>query len=321
MKLLYLSRADVERCALGMRDVIACVERGFAEKGAGRVEMPPKPGIHTMPDAFLHAMPAYIPALRSAGIKWVGGYPGNTARGLPYISGLLILNDVETGFPLAVMDCTWITAARTGAATALSAKFLANPDSASVAILACGVQGRVNLEALAAVLPIRRATAYDVRPETQEAFVREMSASLGIEVAHASSPREAMDGADVVVTSGPILKHPTPAIEAGWLARGAFASAVDFDSYWSGAALAELDRVTTDDHAQFRYYREVGYFRDTPMPDADLGELVAGTKPGRATREERTIAINLGLALDDMAVAPDVYRRAVEQGIGTWLPL
>ena len=76
--------------------------------------MPPKPGIHTMPDAFIHAMPAYIPSMRSAGIKWVSGYPENFKRGLPYITGLLILNDVETGIPYAVMDCTWITAMRTG---------------------------------------------------------------------------------------------------------------------------------------------------------------------------------------------------------------
>jgi ornithine cyclodeaminase/alanine dehydrogenase len=102
--------------------------------------MPPKPGIHTQPDAFIHAMPAYIPALHSAGMKWVSGYPGNQQRGLPYISGLLILNEVETGLPYAVMDCTWITAYRTGAASALSAKYLARSDSQVAGILACGVQ-------------------------------------------------------------------------------------------------------------------------------------------------------------------------------------
>lgn len=321
MKLLYLSRADVERCAVDMAAVLACVERGFVEKGHGRVEMPPKPGIHTRPDAFIHAMPAYIPALRSAGMKWVSGYPANAARGLPYISGLLVLNDVDSGIPYAVMDCTWITAYRTGAATALSARHLARPDSAVAGILACGVQGRVNLEALMQVLPIERAYAYDVRREVQDAFVDAMRAQLGIDVIGVDAPRAAVESSDVVVTSGPILKHPTPTIEAGWLPRGAFASAVDFDSYWSGAALAEFDRVTTDDHAQFAYYKKLGYFAQTPTPDADLGELAIGARPGRASRDERTLAINLGLALDDMAVAPEVYRRAVERGIGTVLPL
>jgi ornithine cyclodeaminase/alanine dehydrogenase len=124
-----------------------------------------------------------------------------------------------------------------------------------------------------------------------------------------------------VVTSGPILKHPTPTIAADWLKPGSFGSAVDFDSYWTGAALAQMDRISTDDQAQFKYYKSVGYFQQTPDPYADLGELVAGLKPGRQSEKERTIAINLGLAMDDMAVAPDIYRLAKEKGIGTWLSL
>src|SRR5574342_563819 len=136
-ELLYLSRADVEAVDLDMKAIIGLLEQAFLEKGKGNIEMPPKPGIHTMPNAFIHAMPAYIPALKSAGIKWVSGYPENQKRGLPYISGLLILNDVETGFPCAVMDCTWITAYRTGAATALAARYLARPESETEGILAC----------------------------------------------------------------------------------------------------------------------------------------------------------------------------------------
>jgi ornithine cyclodeaminase/alanine dehydrogenase len=91
--LLYLSRADVEAAGLEISTIIELLASAFFEKGKGQVEMPPKPGIHPQPDAFIHAMPAYIPGLRSAGIKWVGGYPENKQHGLPYISGLLILND------------------------------------------------------------------------------------------------------------------------------------------------------------------------------------------------------------------------------------
>ena len=96
---------------------------------------------------------------------------------------------------------------------------------------------------------------------------------------------------------------------------------MDFDSYWQGDALAQFDKLSTDDHAQFQYYRSVGYFQTTPDPYADLGEIVAGFKPGRERDDERTMAMNLGLALDDMAVAPEIYRRAKERGIGTWLAL
>jgi len=126
---------------------------------------------------------------------------------------------------------------------------------------------------------------------------------------------------DIVVTAGPILKHPTPVIEKGWLKPGGFASPVDFDSYWKPEALAEADKYATDDVSQYLYYRTVGYFLQSPDPYADLGEIVTGQKPGRESPEERTISMNLGLALDDMAVAPEIYRRAEERGIGTWLPL
>lgn len=213
-QLLYLSQADVEAVGLTMADVIEALEAMFHEKGAGWVEMSPKPGIHTRPDAFIHAMPAYIPALESAGIKWVSGYPESQKRGLPYITGLLVLNDPDTDVPLAVMDCVWITAKRTGAASAVAARYLARPDSEVVGILGCGVQGRSNLEAL-----------------------------------------------------------------------------------------------------------NVPFFQDIPPIHAELSELVTGQKPGRETSAERTMACNLGLALDDMATAPLIYQRAKEQGIGTWLPL
>ena len=320
-QLLYLSRADVEDVNLDMPTIIRLLEEMFSEKGAGRVQMPPKPGNNTRLDAFIHAMPAYIPALRSAGIKWVSGYPDNQKRGLPYISGLLVLNDDETGLPYSVMDCTWITAYRTGAASALSAKYLAKPDSHIAGILACGVQGRTNLEALVALFPIRRVYAYDIVPEVLEGYIHEMSAKLGVEIAGVNKPKEAVTESDLVVTSGPILKHPQPIIEKDWLQPGAFASAVDFDSYWQPRALAQMDKVSTDDHAQFQYYKSVGYFQQTPDPYADLGELVAGLRPGRQSESERAIAINLGLALDDMAVAPEIYRRAKTMGLGTWLSL
>ena len=320
-RFLYLSRADVASAGLGVGAMIGLLETAFREKGHGRIEMPPKPGVHTRPDAFLHAMPAYIPAMQAAGIKWVGGYPDNHARGLPYITGLLVLNDVDTGLPYAVMDCTWITAYRTAAASALSARHLARPGSRTVGILACGVQGHSHLEALAAVFPVARVLAYDVRRDVQERFVAFARERFGVEAIGVAEPKAAVVESDLVVTSGPILKHPEPTIQAGWLRPGSFASAVDFDSYWSGAALAEFDKVTTDDIAQFHYYRSIGYFQQTPEPCADLGEIVAGLKPGRERADERTLAVNLGLALDDMAVAPEVFRLAVAKGLGTWLPL
>jgi len=155
-----------------MHEIMAALEAMFREKAEGRFEMPPKIGIHTMPDAFIHAMPAAISAQKSSGMKWVAGYPANSQRGLPYISGLFILNDYESGLPLAVMDCTWMTAQRTGAATALAAKYLARADSETLGILGCGVQGSSNLEALKLLFPLKKVFAYDTNSGRSAAFAR-----------------------------------------------------------------------------------------------------------------------------------------------------
>lgn len=321
-QLLYLSQAEVMSVGLTMAEIVSLLETAFREKGEGRVEMPPKPGIHPGGgDNFIHAMPAYIPVLNSAGVKWVSGFPENHKQNLPYITGLLILNSPETGLPLAVMDCEWITAMRTAAATAVAALWLARPESSVLGILGCGVQGRTNTEALNVVLPLERVMAYDVRPEAVRAFAEEVSADFDLEVVPVDRPQEAVTGCDVVVTAGPILKKPHATIQAGWFEEGAFASLVDFDSYWHPDAMREASKFCTDDVPQLEHYRAVGYFQDIPPVYADLGELVAGKKPGRQSSKERTIACNLGLALDDMAVAPTIYQRAVEQRIGTWLPL
>jgi ornithine cyclodeaminase/alanine dehydrogenase len=254
-------------------------------------------------------------------VKWVSGFPENYKRDLPYITGLLILNDPQTGIPWSVMDCVWITAMRTAAATAVAARRLARPDSSVLGILGCGVQGRTNTEALKVLFPLERVMAYDVRPEAVESFARFVTSEFDLEVVPVGHPREAVTGCDLVVTAGPILKKPHATIQAGWLEEGAFASLVDFDSYWHPAALKEVDKFCTDDVPQLEHYRQVGYFQDIPPIYADLGELVTGRKPGRQTIRERTMACNLGLAMDDMAVAPTIYQRAIEQRIGTWLPL
>jgi ornithine cyclodeaminase/alanine dehydrogenase-like protein (mu-crystallin family) len=321
-RLLYLSQKDVVSVGLTMTEIIETLEVAFREKGRGNTEMPPKPGIHPGgEDNFIHAMPAYIPALNAAGVKWVSGFPGNQKKGLPYITGLLILNDPETGIPISVMDCVWITAVRTGAATALSARHLARPESSVVGVLGCGVQGRTNLEALNTLFPLKRVMAYDVNTEAVRGYADEIGSRLNLEVIPVGIPREAVTGCDIVVTAGPILKTPHATIQTGWLDEGAFASLVDFDSYWHPDAMQAAAKFCTDDTPQLRQYQQMGYFQNIPEIHADLGELVTGQKPGRETSAERTLTANLGLAIDDMAVAPIIFRKAVEKELGTWLPL
>jgi ornithine cyclodeaminase/alanine dehydrogenase-like protein (mu-crystallin family) len=321
MEFLYLSRRDVEETALSLAEIIAILEKAFIEKGRGNVEMPPKPGIHPLPDAFLHAMPASVPGLKAAGIKWVSGYPANKAKGLPYISGLMILNDFETGIPQCVMDASWVTAYRTGASSGLTARTLACPESKTAGVLACGVQGRTNLEAFKTVFPLEKAYAYDIDPQVQRSYVQEMSARLDLEITGVDSPREAVVNSDLVITSGPMLKNPRPVIEAGWLQPGGFACALDYNSYWKRDALEQMDLLTTDDMNMVPTARKDGFLNDAPDPVCDLGQILTGQHPGRTSSSQRILAMNFGLAMCDMAVGAEVYRRAREKGLGAWLPL
>jgi len=319
-ELLYLSRVDVEKLGISMNEVIRVVEQAFRDKAEGFAEAPPKPGVHPKKDAFIHAMPAYLPRMQAAGVKWVSGFPENPKHGLPYVSGLLVLNDVDTGFPVCVMDCTWVTAMRTGAATAVAAKHLANADSKVVGILGCGVQGRSNLEALKVVLKdLEEVRAYDVRAANLKRYAEEMEAKHGIRVVDVDSPRKAVEGCDVVVSAGPILKHPKPVIEAGWFKDGGFACALDFDSYWKPEAMHSMDKFCTDDEEQLAYYRTQGYFSDVPEVYAGLSEVVCGKKAGRESPKERTMAMNLGTAINDIATARLIYSKAEEKQIGTKL--
>ena len=321
-RLLYLSQADVVAVGISMSEIIAALETAFRAKGEGRTEMPPKPGVHPGGgNNFIHAMPAYIQDLKSAGVKWVSGFPENYKRGLPYITGLLIYNDVENGLPLAVMDCVWITAKRTGAASAVAARRLARPESSVMGMLGCGVQGQSHAEAFTETFPLKKILAYDKDAESARRYAAAMTRQLKVEVVAVKTPREAVSGCDIVATAGPILKVPHATIQAGWLDEGAFASLVDYDSYWSREALAQAAKFCTDDIPQLKLYQSMGYFQNIPPIHADLGELVTGKKKGRENSKERTMTANLGLAIDDMAVAPLIFARAKEKGIGTWLPL
>jgi ornithine cyclodeaminase/alanine dehydrogenase-like protein (mu-crystallin family) len=320
--LLYLSRADVEKVDLPMKDIIKGVEDVFREKGNGKTEMPPKPGIHPVKDSFIHAMPAYVGGMNAAGMKWVSGFPDNFKKGLPYISGLLILNDPETGIPISVMDCAWITAMRTGAATAVAAKYLARKDSTVMGILGCGVQGRTNLEAVKVAFPkLSKVNAYDIDAKVLAKYASDMEKQHKVKVVPVSSPRQAVEGCDIVVSAGPILKHPTPVIEPSWFKKGGFACPLDFDSYWRDDAMQSVDKFCTDDKNQIEYYKTVGYFGGIPEIHADLGEIVTGRKSARDNDDQRIMSMNLGVAIEDMATAIRIYTRAKSKGIGTWVSL
>jgi ornithine cyclodeaminase/alanine dehydrogenase-like protein (mu-crystallin family) len=184
-------------------------------------------------------------------VKWVGVFPGNPALGLPTVSGLIVLDDPATGLPVAVMDATLVTALRTGASAGVAARFLAREGAEVAAIVGCGVQGRAGLRALAAALPgLREVRCRDSSEAAARSFVDELGPLLPVlELGICGSAPEAVVGADVVLTAIP-MTGGLPPLDAGLLGRGALAVALDYDAAWSAAAMAECERLVTDDLAQ-----------------------------------------------------------------------
>ncbi len=319
--ILYLSQGEVAACGLELPELIAKLEEAFVHKGHGRVELPPKPGVHPRPDSFIHAMPAFIGGQDLVGLKWVSGYPENQKRNLPYISGLFILNDASSGLPVAVMDAAWMTAWRTAAVSAITAKRLARKGATRLAVLGLGVQGRTNLLALSLALPdLREVSLYDISPAAAKKYLTEMAPKLpGARLNLAASAREAVNGADVVLTAGPINKPARPVIELDWLKPGCLGLPLDFDSYFAPSTFLVSDRLYTDDTAQIRYYQTHGYFPALPPRLVDLGELLTAQDAGRRNEDEIILGCNLGIALDDVVTASLLFRLAREKGMGTWL--
>ena len=323
-KILYLSRADVERAGVTIAEIVRALEEMFREKAGGRTEMPPKSAVYPGPagsGSFINAMPALLPGVGLAGVKWVASAPENFRRGLPSLSALMIVNEAETGLPVCVMDASWITAKRTAAASVAAAKRLARNDAETLAIVGCGVQGYEHVEALRTAFRLRRIRAFDLRREAAAAFAFRVRESSDLDVDVFDTAAEAVGGSDLVVTAGTIVKDPQPALGRTNFAPGVFVSAVDYDSSWSGEALAAADILVTDDLAQMQAFRDRGYFRSLPDRVGELADLISGRAPGRTLPEERTMAMNMGIALDDLAAARLVLEKARFLGLGLELDL
>ncbi len=306
--LRYLSRAEVAALLPEASEQLDLVEKTYRSVAAGRVELPPKPGIHPRPDSFVHAMPAYLRDDDVAALKWVAGYPRNKDRGLPYISGLIVVNDAETGAPVAVMDAAEVTAARTAAASGVCARRWAPDGWTDAAILGCGEQGVFHSRMLNDLRPRVRIRGYDPHPERVERLEGAVTA--------AAAPAEAVAGADVVVTAGPIVENPEPPIGPDWLGERWLILPIDFDFYFGREAIGAADLFLVDDVDQFEYYRSLGHFQGWPEPHGSVGEALA--TDGRAAR---VACVNLGIGALDAAFAKRVLDAARERGIGVELEL
>jgi len=321
IEFIYLSQEDAIDVGLTMKEAISIVEDVFKEHSLRRVENPPKPGVHPQQNAFIHAMPGHLPRKKAVGIKWVSSFPTNFEHEVPAVMGLIVLNDVRTGQPLAVMDCRWITAMRTGAASGVAAKFLARRDAEIIGIVGAGIQGRYNLLALKEVLPeIRVARVFDINRDTVQGYVGSMNEILPFRVEAGESPKDAIEGADVIITATGKLERPI--FKEKWVTAGALILPIHHRG-WENRTLHKVEKFITDDWQQlWQAHNEVGGFYG-PLPElyAELGEIVLGRKPGRENDRERIIDFNYGLAVEDVAMANEIFIRVRKRGLGTILTL
>ncbi len=315
----YLNETHLDSLDLHMSDIVDILEEMFRFKADGHTLMPPKIFFHLEGDRFYSAMASCCPALGFAGSKWQSGDPSNPSRNLPYIQGLFVLNEHQTGQMVAIMDARWITGRRTAAASALVARHQARTGSKVLSLLGCGLQGCAHLEALAGEIPtLERCQVYDIVPERQAAYVEEMNGRFnGIEVVACNGAEAAVRGADIIIPGGPIQEQRNATIVADWIKPGALIVTIDYDSYVTDECIAAMDIVLTDDYGQIEDARDKEHkFQGVTRIDADIAELIANGKGRRMKEDERILAFNLGIALEDVATAVAILNRAREKRVG-----
>ena len=313
---LLLTRDDVAEL-LSLDECITAVERAFRMQGSGRTERPGILGVHANGGGF-HIKASLLELSKSYfAAKVNANFFENTARyGLPNIQGVVVLCRGDNGYPLAVMDSIEITILRTGAATAVAAKHLARHDSEIATVCGCGNQGRIQLLALARVLPIKRVYAVDLSQDRSERFSREMTTRLGIEIIPTQDLGAALAESDVCVTCTPSKKF--------FLCReavrpGTFIAAVGADSADKQElepALLAAAKVVVDILEQCATIGELHHALVSGVVTQDqvhgeLGEIVAGRKAGRTSKDEIVVFDSTGSALQDVAAAAVVYEKAL----------
>ena len=321
--MLLLSRRDLEGL-VGMAEALEVVEEAFRLHGLGEIATPrrvvlnPKDG-----RGWFAAMPAYAEAWRALAVKAVASYPENPSRGLPTISALTLYMDGETGVPLALLEAGYLTGLRTGAAGGIAAKYLARHESRVVGMLGSGEQAWWQLEALALTLPsLGEVRVYSPTQSHREAFAGKACQAFGFTVKPVDSPRRAMEGCDIVVAATSASK---PVVLGEWLGEGCHITSIGAhhpDRREVDSGVVARAKVVVD--SREACLAEAGDLliplREGTITSkhiyAELGEIVAGIKPGRVSQDEVTFFKSVGLALQDLALAKLAYEKALKKGVG-----
>lgn len=307
--MLVLTRRDLETLGVTWSEIVSVLEDAFRQKAAGLVQNPPKPAVRPRPDAFMNAMPAYLGGSDRAGIKWVAGYEGNREKGLPYIQGVFLLSDAETGRPIALIDGGWITEMRTAGVSGVVLRHVTSAER-RLAIVGCGAQGRRHLELILAERPaVEEIRAFD-RSEIAAAALLEGAG--GRRALQASSAREALDGADLIVTAVTVELPDEDRTMAG-VDPDAVLLPLDYSDAIGPSVANDATLYAVDDLDQYLSVAEQ-HFVGFRSPDAELAPVVVGEVAVPDTG--RRVFMNLGIAMDDVALGALVYERARDRGAG-----
>ena len=317
-KVLMMARHEIKEL-LTMGAALEVVEDGFKLEAEGRAIMPPKLYL-SIPSGQgdFRAMPAYISG--TAGVKWVSVYPNNHRRNLPTVLATIILCDSDTGYPLAIMDGTYITQIRTGAAGGIAVKYLARRDSSVIGMIGAGMQAETQLLAICEVLPkIEEVKVFDLHKDTSLRYAERMGTELNINIRPVETIESAVE-ADIVVTTTPSRK---PIVKKQYIRPGTHINAIGADAPGKQeleSGLLASATVVVDNIEQASHSGEI----NVPLSEGlikveeiygTLGEVAAGIKKGRENNEEITVFDSTGLAILDIICAKLVYEKAKEREV------
>jgi len=309
----FLSHAVLERLQLSTTEVVASIEQLIHERGNEKVWNAPK-SVITPPDGrYMMATIAAADNPPVLAVKTLLLNPKNTMRGLKSIYAMVTLMDSETGIPLAILDGGWVTALRTAGLSAVAAKRMANLDSSVAAFIGCGVQAQSHLKAVADLFPLKEIHAFGRGIQNRDALCRSAE-GLGLAAIASRTAQDAVQNADLIVTSVTISPELKPFLDAQWLKAGAFVTMTDLAAPWFPQSMSRFDRIIIDDQEQ-----EAAMLKPlvrSELVSGDLTDLVNGLIAGRVSAIERNAFVFRGLALGDLAISALAYEHAVKTGRG-----
>lgn len=327
MKVRVLSLEDL-RATINMRQAIAAARQAFGQLSAGRAKVPVRSRVETGEGVSLF-MPAYLEDSGDLAVKIVSVYSGNPAIGLPTTSALVVVLNAKTGQPTAIMDGTWLTALRTGAASGVATDLLALRDASVVAIFGAGVQARTQLEAVCTVRYIREVRIYDPNLFKAEMLAQDMSGlgPIPSDVNPVNTPADAVRDAEIIVTATtsakPVFKGKDVAVGAHINAIGSYTpemQEVDADTVRRAKVIVDSRAACLAEAGDLIIPLREGIISESHIY-AEIGEIINGVKPGRESPREITLFKSVGNAVQDAAVASLILRAAEEKGLGRMVEL